>query len=170
MSSRSLFLVSVFLTPFSSPACLAPYGKHQFWDVHALTLDFCVNRWPQQGAWKWLFTFMYNLMATQRWSGLKNALLQTEHLQLCNMHEKSTRINGEESSSWTRNGITVLGSSGITGLGELSQNILQFSIICKLVTELTEIFKGSIESLELYKTQENHWRIEWVKSESWICT
>ena len=39
------------------------------------------------------------------------------------MHEKSTRINGEESSSWTRNGITVLGSSGVTGLGELSQNI-----------------------------------------------
>lgn len=71
----------------------------------------------------------------------QNALLQTEHLQLCNMHEKSTRINGEESSSWTRNGITVLGSSGITGLDELSQNILQFSIICKLVTELTEILR-----------------------------
>lgn len=56
------------------------------------------------GAWKWLCTFVYNLMATQRWSGLKNALLQTEHWQ-CNMHEKSTGTNGKESRSWTRNGI-----------------------------------------------------------------
>lgn len=134
-----------------------------------IDIRFLCKPMTTAGAWKRLFNFMYNLIATQWWSGLKNAL-QTEHLQLCNMHEKSTRINGEESSSWTRNGITVLGSSGITGLGELSQNIWQFSIICKLVTELTEIFKGSIESLELYKTQENHWRIEWVKSESWICT